>query len=142
MRPLNYIAWILCLALSLAPSSCTTKSPEYYFTYGKHYMADNDFVQAQKHFSRAIKLNPRYYEAYIERAKAWEKSDSMQNAIRDYDTLLTFKNLSVDKTAELYHQRANMHYLLTEDTLACRDWRKSCDLNHNKSCDMIRKRCK
>lgn len=141
MRVSSIIILTFFLLISLAPS-CNKKSPEYYFNYGRHYMADNDFVQAQKYFSRAIKLSPRYYEAYAERAKAWEQLDSLKNAIADYDSMLTFKNLTVSKTADLYFSKANVYYLLTEDTLACQVWRKACNLNHNKACDYIRKWCK
>lgn len=138
---LAIIAWITFLMVVLAPS-CPNKSPEYFYAYGKQYMAQNDFVQAQRYFTKAIQTNPRYYDAYAERAKAWEKSDSLYNAIRDYDTLLTFKNLSVDKTGELYFLKATCHYQLTEDTLACHNYKIACDLNYNKACDLIRKRCK
>lgn len=133
--------WITFLLITLAPS-CPHKSQEYYFNYGKHYMSQNDFIQAQRFFTKAIQVNPTYFDAYVERAKAWEQMDSIKNAINDYNTLLTFKNNNVDKTAELYFMRASMHYLLSEDTLACHDWNKACDLNHNKSCDFIRKRCR
>lgn len=133
--------WIVFLLITLAPSCPEKKTPLYYFGYGKHYMLNNDFVQAERYFTRAIKEDPRYFDAYVERAKVWELSDSIKNAINDLDTLLTFP-LTVDKTATLYFQKANMQYLLSEDTLACHNWKKACDLNHNKSCDLIRKRCK
>lgn len=133
--------WIIFLLITLAPS-CPSKSPQYYFEYGKKYMTQNDFIKAQRYFTKAIQTSPRYFDAYLERAKAWEKIDSIKNAIKDYDTLLSFKELTVAKTAILYFSRANMHYLLSEDTLACYDWRKACDLNHNKACDVIRKRCR
>lgn len=137
------VGWIAFLLIAIAPSCPNKKSPEYYYGYGKHFMeVENDFVQAQRFLTRAIKEKPRYFEAYEQRAKAWEKTDSLQNAINDYDTLLTFKNLTVDKTAELYFLKANNYYLLSEDTLACHNWKRACDFNHNKSCDFIRKSCK
>lgn len=135
------VGWVAFLLTTLAPSCPSHKTSEYYFNYGMHYMSENDFIQAERFLTRAIKESPRYYEAYAERAKAWEMSDSIRNAISDYDTLLTF-SLTVDKTAGLYFKKANMYYLLSEDTLSCRDLRKACDLNHNKACDLIRTRCK
>lgn len=137
------VGWILFLLLTLAPSCPKQpRTAEDYFIYGKAYMGQNDFIEAQKWFSKAIKEKPRYYEAYVERIKAWEQTDSLYNAIRDYDTLLIFKNLTVDKAAELNFLKANEYYLLSEDTLACHGWKKACELNHNKACDLIRKRCK
>ena len=137
------IGWVIFLLLTLAPSCPKPpRTAEDYFSYGKAYMGQNDFIQAQRYFTKAIKAKPRYYEAYIERIKAWEQTDSLQNAINDYDTLLIFKNLTVDQTAELTFLKANQYYLLSQDTLACAGWRRACDFNHNKACDLIRKRCK
>ena len=136
------ILFIFGYATILISCLVKKKSPEYYYEYGKHYVAEGDLVQAQRNFTRAIKENPNYYDAYYQRAQVWQQTDSIENAINDYDTLLTFKNLTVDKTAELYFLRGNMNYLISQDTIACRDWKSACDLNHNKACDLIRKRCK
>lgn len=127
--------------LSIAPS-CPSNSPERYYDYGLHYMAENDFVQAQRYFTQAIKQNPRHFDAYSQRAISWEQSDSMKRAILDYDTLLTFSGLTVEKTANFYYKKGQMNYLLLNDSLCCINWEKACELNHNKSCDLIRKYCK
>lgn len=137
-----YIIGVAFLFITLAPSCPASKSAEYYVNYGKHCMSEGDHIEAQRSFTRAIKLQPSYFEAFTERAKAWEASDSLVRAIADYDSLLSFKGLTVDQTAGLLFNRANMHYLLSDDVNACRDWRKACELNHNKACDLIRKRCK
>jgi tetratricopeptide (TPR) repeat protein len=128
----------------LSSPSCQgiKKTPEEHFADGKHFVAAGEFYQAQKSFSNAIEKKHDYFDAYMERARAYEQTDSLLRSIADYDTLLTFKNLTVAKTAELYFLRANQYYLLSEDTLACHDYKKACDLNHNRSCDLIRKRCK
>lgn len=138
-----FFGLMACLSIVLTPSCSTRKlTAKDYFDFGNHFVAEGDYVKAQYNFTLAIKLNPYYFEAYAERAKSWEQSDSLDRAIRDYDSLLTFKTLTVSQTADLNFNRANMYYLLSEDTLACKGWRKACDLNHNKSCDVIRKRCK
>lgn len=135
------VGWISFLMVVLAPS-CPSRTPEYLYDYGKHYMAENDFIKAEKFFTEAIKGNPRYYEAYMSRAKAWEQQDSIRNAIKDYDTLLTFSTTNVEKKAELYLLKANMHYLLSEDNFACRNWARACEFTNNKACDLLRKQCK
>lgn len=138
----SYFGVLTVFSLIVLAPSCPDKNAQDYFEYGKHYMASGDFEQAQRYFSKAIRMNHTYFEAYEERAKAFEKTDSLTRSLQDYDTLLTFKNVSVSKTAELYFLKASNHYLLSQDTLACHAWKKACDLNHNKSCDIIRKRCK
>lgn len=132
---------IMGIIISLAPS-CPEKTPQFYYEYGQHYMAEKDYIQAQRFFTKAIKSKPDYFDAYYQRAIAWEQTDSIQNSIRDYDSLLAFKNIKGDKVSELYYMRGNMHYLLSQDTLACNDWKRSRDLGYNKAYDRVRNRCK
>lgn len=138
-----FFGLMACLSIVLTPSCSTRKlTDKDYFDFGNHFVAEGDYVKAQYNFTRAIKMNPAYLEAYTERAKAWEKSDSLRRAIRDYDSVLTFKALTFSQKASFYYTRANLYYQLSEDTIACKSWREACNLNHNASCDEIRKKCK
>lgn len=135
--------WITFLIVTLAPS-CPTKpkTPEEYFKFGNHYAAEGDFIQAQKYFTKAIKDKPDYTEAYYARINAWEQTDSLQNVINDYTTLLSFPQLTVDKKGELLYLRGSAYYLSLKDTLACNDWKLSRDLGYNKAYDRVRFKCK
>lgn len=135
------MGWIAFLVLTIAPS-CPQKTPVYFYDYGMHYMAERDFVQAERFFTKAINMDSHYFDAYIQRAKANEQLDSLQKSINDYTFLLDSANLTVDKKGEYYYIRADMYYHSLQDTLYCKDLHKACDLNNNKACDMIRKRCK
>lgn len=136
------IAWITFLLLVIAPSCPNKNTAVSLYEYGKYYMSEQDFVKAEKYFTKAININPNYFDAYIQRAKANEQLDSLQKCINDYTFLLDSAKLSVDKKSEYYYIRANIYYKYLQDTLSYEDLSKSCDLNNNRACDLLRKRYK
>lgn len=136
------IGWIFFLLMILAPSCPSSKTPAYYFEYGKHYMTQHEFIKAQKYFTKAIELKPDYYEAYLERITAYEQSDSIHKAIVDYDTILTVFKLTVEQKGQILYLKANDHYKILEDSLACIHWNTACELNAIKACDALRINCK
>lgn len=140
----SYLGLLVVFFIIILAPSCPDhpRTAEDFFKVGNDCVAGGYYVEAQSSFTRAIKLNPSYFEAYQARAKAWESSDSLRRAIRDYDSLLTFKTLTVIQKANFYYIKANLYHQLSEDTISCKNLREACNLNHNKSCDEIRKRCK
>ena len=142
--------YILVILFAVFIPSCviskllsSKKTPEYYLNQGKRQMADTDTHEAIKSFTRAIKLNPNYMDAYMERAKANLVVDSIINAIGDYDSVMVrLKPNEYMKMGELYFLKGDALFLLGADTIACRCWRKAKDLNNQTSWDRIRKRCK
>lgn len=119
------------------------KSAEWHYQQGKNQMTQTDTYEAIKSFTQAIKKKPDYIDAYMERAKANISVDSVQNAVRDYDSLLVKINPNdYMRLGEIYFLKGDALYLVSEDTLACDNWKKAQDLNNQTSWDRIRKRCK
>lgn len=137
-----YSLWAVILLAILAPSCPAAKTKEEYLQLGEHFMAEGDFIQAANNFTKAIEKDSAYFQAYYKRAQAWEQSDSISKAIADYDKLLSFPVLSVDRKGELLYLRGNMYYLSMQDTLACNDWKAARDIGYNKAYDRVRFKCK
>lgn len=136
--------WIMFLLVVLAPSCPPSKAPQYYYEQGKIESAKtNDYV-AIKLFTRAINLNPDYLEAYEQRAKVNLAVDSFPQAIADYDSILTMKNLTVEQKGKYTYLKSKAYYLWNGlDSTYCKLLNEACDgYGHNKSCDLRRLYCK
>ena len=133
--------WIAFLLIVVAPS-CPDKNAEYYFNYGKHKESEGDNVQAIRFFTKAIEKSPYYYEAYLQRAALNQKQDSFHLSIADYTSLLSFPEMTPARKAELLYIRAGAYYSFLQDSLACKDYKESCELNLPKSCTEFRNKCK
>lgn len=120
--------------------SAQKKTPEYYFGMGKHHLAEGDLIASTKALSKAIEKNPAYIDAYMARASVWILQDSFSRAIEDYTKVIDLQ--PTRNNADLYYTRGNAYYSSLEDTLACRDFRRACDLNYTRACDASRKYCK
>lgn len=128
---------------SSAAPEVKKNSAEWYYQKGiLEHKVTNTYV-AIDYFTKAIKKNPDYIEAYMERAKASLSVDSIHNAIRDYDSLFVkMKPNDYVKLGELNLMKGDALYLASQDSAACSCYRKARDLNNQPSWDRIRKRCK
>lgn len=133
------IAFLLLIVLL---GSCTTtkKDSTYYFNSAKHYQAEGDYVESARAISRAIAKDTAFVEAYMKRAEIWLFQDSFALAIKDYTKVITLR--PTRNNGDIYALRGAVYYSSLQDTLACRDFRAACGLNHNGACDAIRKYCK
>lgn len=140
---MRYILIVITSIIVLAPS-CPSKSPEYYFQEGEKLYKSGSTELAVKYYTKAIKDRPDYMEAYMSRAKANMSIDSIHNAMADYDTLIVRMLMVNDyqKLGEVYFLKGDAHFLLSQDSLACKYYRKSRNMNNSKSWDRLRKRCK
>lgn len=121
------------------------KTPQYFYQKGVFYDVKKDYIRANKSYTKAITKKNDYLEAYFKRAESNLRNDSVIPAINDYTKIIEIyysSNAGYQKLSEIYYMRANAYYSIVKDSMACRDWKKACDLTHNKSCDMIRKKCK
>jgi len=135
-----------CKAPVKAPSAAPEakkNSAEWYYQKGILEQKGANTYVAIDYFTKAIKKSPDYTNAYTERAKAYISVDSIQNAVRDYDSLLVkTKPNDYVRLGDIYLMKGDALYLGSEDTLACRCYIKARDLNNQPSWDRIRKRCK
>lgn len=130
--------------LSVFIFSCATKkTAEFYFQQGKNEVMQANDNMAVENFAKAIKKNPNYIDAYMERAKINMSIDSIQKAITDYDSVLVKIDINDrERKSKLLLMKGDAYYLLSEDTLACKCYRKSRDLNNNQAWNRLRDRCK
>lgn len=132
-------AFMVAFAFFLMAPTCK-KTPEYYYSYGKHYESDGDYVQAFRYYSKAIEKNSSYIDAYLARASVCFLQDSFLMAIGDYTKVIDLR--PERNNSDIYYLRGNVYWGSLRDTLACNDFRKSCDLGYNRACDAWRKHCK
>ena len=135
------MGWIRIIAVILLFGCASQKkTPEYYFGLAKHHKAEGDLIVAGRFLTKAIEKNPSYIDAYMERAGIWLSQDSFERAIQDYTKIIELR--PARNNADIYYTRGNAYYSSLQDTLACRDFRRACDLNYTRACDAIRKYCK
>lgn len=133
----------LALVILLCSSCVIKKTAEYYFRQGKNEETKKDVYAAIKNYTKAIKLNQNYIESYIERASMSMSIDAYEDAVADYDSVLVrLDKNNYNKRGDLYLLKGDALYLMSEDSLACKCYEKSKDLNNASSWDRIRNRCK
>lgn len=132
---MRYLIFILFLF------SCKNP-PEFYYSQGRTDSMRTNYYEAIEHLTKAIKMKPKYIEAYSERANAYMQIDSMEKAIQDYDSLLSFTKNNYQKQGELHYLKGNAFYLLVQDSLACKEWRIAKELNCYGAWNKIRNNCK
>jgi len=102
--------------LSLAPGAGRLHSD-----YGLVLDAKGDHRQAIEHYTRAIELEPRFAEAYCNRAAAYRRIGNYDLAIHDATRAI---ELNPDY-AEAYNNRANAYGMLRQYDAAIRDYTRA-----------------
>lgn len=133
------IAFPILLIILVAPS-CPQRTPTYYFNEGEKLTALGESFKAIMYYTKAIKDKPGYIEAYVSRASAWMKEDSIDRAIQDYSKVIELR-----PSGEAYYLRGAAYWssASNRDSLACKDWLKAKETyNHNRSWEKVRLYCK
>ena len=84
-----------------------------------------EYEEAIKHYTEAIKLKPDFAEAYNNRGNAYYEKEEFDNAISDYNTAI---KLNPD-LAEVYKSRGTAYALKGEFDNAIRDYTEAIRLN-------------
>ena len=63
----------------------TKKTPQAYFSIGEKHLNNKNFKSAISNFSKAIELDPKYAEAYKQRALAKDEIEDFTGSKEDYD---------------------------------------------------------
>jgi Tfp pilus assembly protein PilF len=83
-------------------------------------------------------INPRYKEAYLERAYSKNNLEDYAGALADYG-----KALEIDPNyAEAYLNRGTLYYEMDRDAEACKDWRKAMNLGFKIAEQVVEANCK
>ncbi len=81
---------LLSILLSICFSTLGQNSKQF-FKAGKKFSEINDFTNAIEQYTQAIKLDPNYEDAYLERAYAFEKNKQLKEAVSDFDKLISLE---------------------------------------------------
>ncbi len=83
MKSIKLKTSLLIIPLSFIFLSIIACSPKLYDT-GKNFMDSGNYQDAILQFTKLIKEKPEYVNAYLSRAKAYEKSEELEKAADDY----------------------------------------------------------
>lgn len=80
-------------------------TPQTYFLRGKENLKNNNIKQAISNFSKAINLDPNYYEAYKERALAKDKLGDLSGAQKDFEQyMILLEEFNKEKNEKVYYE--------------------------------------
>lgn len=95
------------------------------YQQGLKAAATGDLLQAIANFDRAIKLDPRYFQAYIERGNVKDALQDLPGAIADFTTAI-----GIDpKSAPAYYNRATVMSRSGRRQAAIVDYNKAIEIN-------------
>ncbi|MCU0358955.1 MAG: hypothetical protein MUE95_15430, partial [Cyclobacteriaceae bacterium] len=102
---------------------------EEHFRIGQIAYSKGAYVEAAAHVSKAIAANPVYAEAYLARARAYEKLHEPERALMDYNLCLEI----LPDQYEVLFSRAVLRYELKLYPLAHDDFRQLLRLPHGET---------
>jgi tetratricopeptide (TPR) repeat protein len=131
MRTL-FLLFAFCLPFLIAAQE-ECKTAEDCFQRGLRTLFDKEKLAYQNEcFSKAIKLDPNYMEAYHYRGGNYYKQGLYKEALKDYDKYLTLmgksKKPSKYMLAKVHYQRAETYTKLNKGKNALADFKKASEL--------------
>ena len=101
-----------------APSNPSLEEAKKRFNLGNQHFDINNYDEAISCYREAIKINPRYIQAYIKRGLVWQKIQDHENAIIDYG-----KAIQIDpQNSDAYYNRAIALFCLNKFEEAIEDF--------------------
>lgn len=110
-------------AVNLMPDN-----PQSYYVRSLLFDLVNDKPAVIKDLTTAIKLNSKYYDAYVKRADAWRLKKEYDNAINDYTHAI-----ELSPSAHLYSMRGFVRYLSGDYGQAIEDFNEAIRLDPKNS---------
>ena len=95
------------------------------YNRGTKLLNSGRYREAIPHFDEAIRLNPRYAEAYNNRGTAYDSLGQSQRAIQDYDEAIRLNS----RFAEAYNNRGTAYDSLGQYQRAIQDYDEAIRLN-------------
>jgi eukaryotic-like serine/threonine-protein kinase len=131
MRILIFLLALASPFFMIAQDEC--KTAEECFQRGLRTLFDKEKLAYQNEcFTKAIKLDPNYMEAYHYRGGNFYKQSLHKEALKDYNKYIALmsKNKKPSKymLAKVYYQRAETHTKLNKSKEALADFKKAAEL--------------
>lgn len=117
----------LLLALTLAGTFAFGQSARKYLKAGDDFAQVNKFDDAIEQYTNAIETDPEYEDAYIARAKIYERLRKFEEAAQDYERALVFQ----DKNEEIYYHAGVAYYNAGKMGVALGKLNRAIDLKSN-----------
>ena len=84
------------------------QNPKQYYKAGLEFIETGNNQDAISQFTKAVDLDPKYIEAYVERGKTYEKLNDLAKAFEDYKRALVFEK----KDETIFYYAANVAFKL------------------------------
>ncbi len=104
MKKILLTLLIACIGVSVIFAQSVKK----YYKTGMEFVEAQNYTEAISHFSKAIELKPDYDKAYLERAKAYEKTGNISAAAEDFERL----TILTPKDADVFYNTGRLFYKL------------------------------
>lgn len=98
-------------------------NPVAYYHRGIAYQTNERYAEATRDYSKAIELNPDFYEAYNNRATVYDTLDQPELAIRDYT-----RSLALKPHFRIYYNRGLSYARVGASANAIEDFTRSLSL--------------
>ena len=98
-----------------------------YYNDGITNLNERNYSKALENLSRAIKLDPKYIDAYGKRAMVYAQNEQYDKAILDYTKVIELDS----ENNSGYHERGMCYYILGQHKNALEDINKAVKLNPN-----------
>ena len=119
-------AGILITACILACCASTTPlPPEWYCEQGNALAEQDSRQEAVVQYTEAIRLNPEYAEAYINRGVTYFELGQLEQSVRDYNSAIRLNPQFV----EAHYNRGYSYYEMGKLELSLRDYSEAIRLN-------------
>ncbi len=90
------------------------QSARQYYRAGEDFFDNMDYRDAIEQYTKAVKMDPDYDKAYIQRANAYARLNDYERAAVDYDRAIVFN----EKDAELYYLSGYAYHQLGKNGVA------------------------
>ena len=127
----------LLIILMFVPLASFGQSEVNFVESGNKKSSLEDYYGAIADFTKAIEINPDFYQAYYERGNSKQDLEDYYGAIADYTKAI---ELNPDY-ANPYYNRGLAKHSLGDINGACSDVRKAINLGRTDSLDFIGKEC-
>jgi tetratricopeptide (TPR) repeat protein len=114
--------FVLSIAFSI---HCGAQTAEDYFKEGEAKSKQRDYVAAVEQFTKALKSDPKFWNAYVKRAFCYGLTEQYDKAIEDYNVVITAEPEKI----YAYQSRGSAHYKLGHYAEALADFNKVLELD-------------